>query len=181
MDAHLSQLIKTKRNTIRIFKKLQWVFFAIFAMYCIAIAAILAYSVFQPFGYEYVGPDSVISIIPVVCNGIAGGLAIFVLGLISREIGKGSSPFSSQIATLLNVLGFLLLVSFISTLFIQPGIEIGAVNDVTATGMSVEYSGHQDSVFNLDLKTLLSSIACFAMSAVFRYGAILQIEADDLV
>lgn len=181
MDARLSRLIKTKSNTIRIFKKLQWVFFAAFALYCAIVAAIVVYIAFMPFGYEYVGPDSIISFCPIAFNVIAGGLAIFILGVISREIGKGSSPFTFRISALLNVLALVLLVSFIATLFIPPGTQIGAIDGATSTGMAVEYEGNPNSAFNLDFKTLLISIACFAMSAVFRYGAILQIETDDLV
>lgn len=181
MDNRIVQLSKSKKNIVGLFKILQWVFFAFFVLYCLVVIAVSLYSFFQPYGYEYVAPDSVFSIVSIVFNVVAGGMAIFILWIISRRIGKGSSPFTFRIATLLTVLAFVLLASFLSILLINPGTQIGAVNDADSTAMAFEYYGEYDSDSRIDVKMLITCIACFAMSAVFRYGAILQIEADDLV
>lgn len=179
MDNRLAQLVESKESLVRIFKKLQWVFFAALGAYCAVMVAIFVYSLLLPSGYEYIGPDSVISLLPIICNVIAGGLVLFVLGIISRAIGKGASPFTFRISVYINVLALFLLISFVVTLFIHPGTQVGAVGENAV--MAIEYDGNPNEDINFDVKTLLASIVCFAMSAVFRYGAILQIEADDLV
>lgn len=181
MDDRIAQLNKSKKNIVALFRVLQWVFFALFVLYCFVVAIVLFYSIVQPSGYEYVEPASAFSVVPVAFNVIAGGMAVFILGIISRRIGKGSSPFTFSIATLLAVLAFVLFISFLSTLLIHPGTQIGAVNNANSTAVAFEYDGKPDSDFRIDVKMLIACIACFAMSAVFRYGAILQIEADDLV
>ena len=181
MDRRVVQLDESENRIIKLFKVLQWVFLAFFVLYCAVVIVIATYCIIQPFGYKFIGPNSIFSIIPVVFNTIAGGVAIFVLWVISRKIAKGASPFTLNIATLFNVLAFVLLLSFLATLVTPSDVQLGAFNAVNDTAMAFESDGNSDSDLKVDVKLLIACIASFAMSAVFRYGAILQLEADDLV
>lgn len=179
MDKRVEQLNSRKKSIVSISKKLQWVFFVILALYILGILGIVIYSIALPSEFVFIGPDSVISLIPVALNAIACGFVLLILGFVFREIGKGASPFTVHIANCLNVLGAILLIAFISGILIQPGTEVGAVSDSAA--MTIDYDSNSSDLINLDIKSLLASVVSFALSAVFRYGAILQSEADDLV
>ena len=179
MDNRVLRLNKRKKLIVSICKKMQWLFFAIFAIYLIIVGIIAFYAMSLPNGFQFVGSSSLVSLIPIICNTAACGFVILILGIIFREIGKEASPFTFKIAKFIDVLAVILLVSFLSGFFIQPGSQVGAVSD--SAMMAVDYDGNPVNVINVEISSLIASIVCFAMSAVFRYGAILQIETDDLV
>lgn len=179
MDNRITKLKNTKEKIESISKKLQWVFFAIFVVYSIVIIAIIIGSIISLTDLNYVGPDSVLGLLPMICNTIAGGVGLLIIGFMFRNISKGISPFSVSIIKAITALGFLFLLAFVSGLFINPGSTVGVESDSLI--MEVDYDNHSNDVANIDLRSLLTSIVCFALAAIFRYGAVLQTEVDDLL
>lgn len=178
MEQSLKKLNSSKGKLVSICKKLQWLFFVIFALYVVGVIAVIAYSVIAPDGLSYIGPETFIGLVPVAFNVLSGGLILFFLGLVFRGIGKGESPFTIYFSRWIILIGILLLVGFLTELFILPGSTIGAVGETSA--MALNYGGNAGNSININATQLLTSVVAFALAAIFRYGAILQEEVDDL-
>ena len=102
-----------------------------------------------------------------------------VIAQMLRTIGKGESPFSLSSARQIKVLAIVLLVGVVAGALITPGTQVGSVSESGA--ISLMSIGHTTDIAYIDLGDLLLSIICFALSPIFRYGALLQSEADDLM
>lgn len=181
MDKHLSQIENTRNKIVALCGKLQWLFFACFVFCCIVFLAIVVFSILLPFGSSYLGPSSAISLLPVMLNVVAGGYALWLVTQMLRKIGKGLSPFSLSVARQIKALAVVLLAGVALGILIEPGSQIGVTDESGTHRMAYEHGGSSDSDVFIDVKGLLTSIICFALSTVFRYGAALQQEADDLV
>lgn len=179
MDKRLAQIEKTRFKITSFCKKVQWLFLAIFALYCFGVIVVSAYAVFPPQGFKYVGPTSLLPFFPMICNVVAGGLTLFIIWRIFRVIGNGRSPFCPSFAKQTTILGAILLISTISGIFIEPGMQIGSMDSTSA--MTYEFNGSSNDLFSIDFRNLLAAIACFALSTIISYGAALQDETDDLL
>lgn len=179
MDSRLSALTRSRRTIVSISKKLSWVFAIAFALYCIVFISIALLILFAPVGYDVLAPTCPFAWLPVFCSILSGGLALFVLTILFRCIGRGESPFTKFASTQFIVIGAVLLLGVVSEALIAPGTAIGVADGVAA--MAVEYNQNPASTVHIDVKGFIVSISCFALSAIFRYGAILQCEADDLM
>lgn len=179
MDKRLVEINRTKKRIEKISRKLQWVFFGIFTCYVIMLIAISILGLVLSSEFEFVGINSVFSVISASCNSIACGTALLVLALMFRTMSKGNSPFSLPFVRALIVLGFVFLVAFVSGLLISPETLIGVDNESMV--MTMDYDSDSKDTVNVDLKSLLAAIICFALAAIFRYGAVLQTEVDDLL
>lgn len=181
MDKRISHIREARNKTMLLCNKLHWLFFGGFALYCMIVFAIVVLSLLLPFGSTYLGPYSVVSLLPVALNVFAGGYALLLIARILRAIGKGSSPFLMQFAREIKVLAIILLAGVVLGVFIEPGSQVGVVDESGLHRMTYKHGGNSDSDVFVDASGLLTSIICFALSTIFRYGAILQQEADDLV
>lgn len=179
MDKRITKLSETKSKFESLSKKLQWAFFTIFIIYFLIAAIIVVSSIFSFAELNYVGPNSFLHFVPIIFNTVAGGASLLLLGLMFRSIGKGASPFSSSFVKALNVLGILFLVAFISGFFIDPGTTVGF--ESSSVTMEIDYDKHSEDMANVDLSSLLTAVACFALAAVFRYAGVLQTEVNDLL
>lgn len=179
MDKRIAEINKTKQRIETISKKLQWVFFVVFACYALIIIAISIYGIVLTSEFEFVGINSLFSAISALCNSIAYGVALLILAFMFRTVGKGNSPFNLSFVKVLIALGIIFLVAVVSGLFISPDALIGI--DDESMVMAMDYGSNYNDIVNIDLKSLLASIVCFALAAIFRYGAVLQTEVDDLL
>lgn len=179
MDKRLAQIEKTRFEITSFCRKTQWLFLAFFVLYCFGVIAVSAYAIFPPQGFKYVGPTSLLHFFPMVCNVVAGGLTLFIIWRIFRVIGNGCSPFCLSLAKQTAILGAILLLSTLSGILIEPGMQIGSMDSTSA--MTYEFDGSSDDLLSIDFGNLLAAIACFALTIIFRYGAALQDETDDLL
>lgn len=157
----------------------KWVFYVLFVAYCLGMAGILVYSLWPPEGFSYVGPTQPGILIPVFFDAAAGGLVLFMIGRLLSLVGRGESPFSAPFVRIFVLVGIALLVSVICQFLIDPGTVVGSVNGDSC--MSISYEGGPTGSRNIDLKSVIAAFSCFVLAAIFRYGALLQEETDDLV
>lgn len=182
MDERLSKMELARKNITRICKRLSWAFITFFVIYCLVVVSVTFVAIFPPAGFSYVGPGNVLTFLPIVCNIFAGGFAIIVIARMLRTIGKGESPFSLSSARQIKVLAIVLLVGVVAGALITPGTQVGSVSESGAMVLDFLGSSNDDMyTMHIDLKGLLISIICFALSPIFRYGALLQSEADGLM
>lgn len=158
---------------------MRWVFSVMLVVYLIVIGVICVFSWLPPEGATSLLPESPITFIPIAFNFASGALALGLLGMMFGRIAQGVTPFSGGITRLLCILGFVLLVVFVSEALIPAGTQIGAVGD--ASTMSFDFGSSDTGIVSLDAKSLLASIFCLSLAAIFKYGTVLQEEADDLM
>lgn len=110
-------------------------------------------------------------------------LTLLVLRSISSDMARGISPFTMAHARGINVIGGLFIVNFIAGFFSAQGtIELGADG-------SASLLARLNSVLlllgprpiSVDVGSLLAALGCFALAAIWRYGALLQEQTEDLV
>lgn len=179
MDKRLNQMRATRRNMTGLCKWLGWFFTLSFVVYCLAIILVAIVIVLPPIGFDYVGPKNALSFIPIICNLTAGGIALFVVARMLRVVGRGQSPFSMSCARQIKFLAIVLIIGVVAGALITPGTQIGSMGSSNFVVFDFAESEKYDA--HIDIKSLFISIICFALSPIFRYGALLQSEADDLM
>ncbi|MCI8366622.1 MAG: hypothetical protein HFJ66_03365 [Eggerthellaceae bacterium] len=179
MPNSIHELRASKEHLTKICRVLKVFFYILLALYSVCVCAIFALIVLLPSGFSFVGPEQPIAAFSIVVDVAVGFLVLFILGRFCSIVSKGHSPFSSTCSKLLGILGLLIIVSVICKAFIAPGTDFGVVSD---SGQAVvDYDGSQaDEVF-IDVRGILEGISCFVLAVIFRYGALLQNETDDLV
>lgn len=99
-----------------------------------------------------------------------------------RNIANGRSPLTKQHARILAIIASLLLVSCLVEIVMQL---IPAVSEhIFQVGSFAEVGYVQDpatSSLHIDLKTAVMAAFCYAVSAVFSYGADLQQLSDETI
>lgn len=179
MDNRLVNIQRASAKLASLSKALSILFIAFFVLYSISIAAILLYMLLLPQGFSYIEPSSPLALVPLMLDSLAKDFVLLLLGLIFRDIGKGSSPFSARRIKQIQILGALFLVIALSNSLAIPGVEIGAANG--DAHMSFYDNRPSDSSIYIDFSGLLTAATCFALSLVFKYGSILQQETSDLI
>lgn len=183
MDSRLSQLKTDRERVTRFCKWLSRVFYIFLMIYCLVVVLIVSSAIFPPLGFSYVGPDNVLLFVPIICNITAGGIALFVIARMLQMVGNGLSPFSLSSSRQIKILAIVLVVGVISGAVINPGTQFGSesASGAVAFGFSDKPNNAAYKSIHIDIKSLFLSIICFALSPIFRYGALLQSEADDLI
>lgn len=179
MDKRAIAIHRYRDSLTSISKVLQWVFLVAFFAYLVVVVAVVAFALLPPSGFTRIEPASGILLLPIACNVAAGGTALLLISLMFRKIALGLSPFCPSVSKALAVLGGVLLIGVASDALIAPGTQIGSISATSM--MTFDYGGSSQNTFNFDGKGLLISIFCFALSIIFRYGTVLQNEADDLM
>lgn len=183
MDRRLNQMKIEQKRITAFCRRLSWVLYIFFIAYCLTVALVAWVSAFPPASFSYVGPSDPMLFIPMICNLGAGGVAIFVIARMLQKVGKGLSPFSLSSSRQIKILAIILLIGVVSEAIIDPGARIGSESTTGSIsfGFSGSSSGAAYESVHIDFTSLLVSIICFALSPIFRYGALLQSEADDLM
>ena len=172
MDKRLAAIEATRGKLVSTSKVLATIFLLIFALYCIAYAAVFLYMALLPNGFSYFGPSTFVGILPFIISSLSGGFTIFLLG-------RNASPFTPLRVRQIRVLGLLFLATAICGFFITPGADVGAISG--DAHMLIESNASASDSVNIDATSLMISVVCFALSFIFSYGATLEQEADDLV
>lgn len=126
-------------------------------------------------------PLGVIEMLSLLLSLVITGFALFVLRSIFKDIAMGRSPFTFAHATQIKVVAWLLVADAAIGLVLSPGF-FTAFN--LGGSLEVGYASAGDfnpAVLPLDAKGIAGAIFCFALSLIWRYGALLQCEEDDLM
>lgn len=102
---------------------------------------------------------------------------------ICRDMARGESPFTVRHAHLIAVLGMVFILNAVIGAIFRGNILIeGDVFGFSywPNSMVVTFASGSGEL-SLDIGSLLSALVCFAISAMWRYAALLQAQTDDLV
>ena len=179
MDKRLRDINASKQRLVSLARRLGVAFLVVFALYCIGAIAVAIYALWPPNGFIRIGDGSLILLAPFLCGAITTGLTLYLLSRMFAEIGRGESPFTRLRVRQLQVLGALFLLTAVSNLFVIPGSEVGA-QDGSLT-LSFYSPQPAEGTIDVDFPSIVIAIICFALSLIFKYGALLQCETDDLV
>lgn len=179
MDKRLNNLKHSRERITCASRKLGVFFGFLFLAFLLINIAILSYALFPPPGFSRFADFSFIAIIPFLCENAAIAFVIFLMSKMFLEIGRGDSPFNALRVRQLQVLGVLFLGAVLAGLFIAPGTEMGAYDGSSV--MSFYSSQAPPNSVNIDFGNLGAAVICFALSLIFKYGALLQQETDDLM
>lgn len=106
-------------------------------------------------------------------------LSFFILGSMSRNIAQGVSPFTIKHSKMIAALGWLFLLTALIEFLTSPGfisIELGRIALVGLSQTTIE-----NLSLPVDVVAILMGVVCFAFSLMWRYGALLQKQTNDLV
>lgn len=123
--------------------------------------------------------SSTVSILVAPTYLVICGAAALTLRGISRDMAQGDSPFTAPHARRISLLGWLLVVVAVIELVASPGFmafTIGPFSLINSPQAMIE-----ELTLPIDMGAVLGAIACFSIAAIWRYGALLQEQAEDLV
>lgn len=106
-------------------------------------------------------------------------LALFsVARIIVKDVAQHKNPFTLDHARKIRTLGGFLIAEVCLSFIIPPAFaaigNVGMVNIGYVSSATASYP-----VVPIDLGGLLAAFICFALAQVWRYGALLQSEADE--
>lgn len=111
---------------------------------------------------------------------VAVAVTLWVLSDIFGEVARRRSPFSDKTVRKLLIAGFIMIAAIAANV-LSPAWSVSTVN---ASGGYFSFTQEGNVVLNFDLGTALAALVAvfmFGMSALFRYGAMLQSVSDDTV
>ncbi len=170
------------RHVQKVSKALSIVFKVVFILSCVSCIALIALSVFASFSEaqsSFLG--ILLTTLPVFLSYLAFVLVLWCLASAFDDITKGSTPFSKKQVYRIRAIGILLLASAIAEFLITSNYSnIVQVGGDLSVGYNLSSNVTPDSIF-IDAKAIIGAVVCFALSAIFSYGAILQEDNDGTV
>ena len=118
------------------------------------------------------GPSVTIAVGIVIAIGLAN--AFFSLILLRRIFATMTvgTPFISKNVTRIRWLGFITIGAGIATELAEVGLGLMVLNNVSSTGLDLDYS------FDLNLAIILVGLVILSLAEVFRYGVNLKSDSD---
>lgn len=160
-------------------KRLRLLFSILFALICICTAVVTA-MVFTMISDGSVNdPSHTVSVVVPLAYLIICGVGAMTLRGVSSDMAKGESPFTPAHARRISALGWMLVAVTVIELVASPGfvsIAIGPLSLINSPHVMFE-----ELTIPLDMGAILGAVTCFSLSAIWRYGALLQAQAEDLV
>ena len=111
---------------------------------------------------------------------VAVAATLWGMSDIFAEIACMRSPFSHKTVLKLRIVAAIAALALVANV-LSPAWSVAAIN---SSGGYFSFSQEPNVVLNLDLETALGAlltVTLFGMSAVFKYGAMLQCVSDDTV
>lgn len=173
---HSKQTEINIKNTCAIVAR---VFMVLFVLSIIGLLAYLGVSV-----HSFISNDdaSLLSIIYPTIQLATACITLRLMYTLFRNIANGKSPLTKQHARILAIIASLLLASCLVEIVMQ---FIPAVSErIFQVGSFAEIGYVHDPATNslhIDLKTTVMAAFCYAVSAVFSYGADLQQLSDETI
>ncbi|MDO4443804.1 MAG: hypothetical protein Q4B69_08040 [Slackia sp.] len=115
---------------------------------------------------------------PLVWCAICAGMA-WALGGMAKDMAAGASPFTFGNARRIKAVGWLFVAGVAIELLFSPGfaaITVGMVEFVSQPAAAVDFP-----VLPVDIASIIGAIVSFSLASVWRYGALMQAQMDDLV
>ena len=168
------------RHVQKVSKALSVLFKVAFVLSCVSCIALIGLSaLISEAQTPFLGV--LLTTLPVILSRLAFVLVLWCLAGAFGDISKGSTPFSKKQIFMIRVIGALFLASAIAELLISANYSnIVQVGSDFAIGYSSSSNAAPDSLF-IDARAILGAVVCFALSAIFSYGAILQEDNDGTV
>lgn len=158
------------------------VFFVVWAVLSLCASGLtIWYSITSALESNQNLADNILYILKVIFSHAAQILIPLMIASIFHDISQGNSPFSNKQSRRFMVLGLVLLISVLLQAFApaDPNVRTQLAEGFVELG-----SGNRPEnrdVFFVDTALLFSSIICFCLSLIFKYGALLQELADETV
>ena len=151
-----------------------FVAFCVGGAFAVLLATInLAFPGLLPFETHVNGATYVLLLASLVSSGAFFLIARGIFG----AVAAGRTPFTFQHAKRIRLLGWLFVADFILNLAVPPAFSMMAEAGGLSFGIMASQAASY-SVISIDIKGLIGAVVCFALSAVWRYGALLQAEED---
>ena len=98
-----------------------------------------------------------------------------------NQHGHGSwrIAFTLSHARRISIIGWLFVAAAIGDLLFSPGFLSIVIGPFDLLGNA--YSMFENLVLPIDIGAVLGAVCCFSISAIWRYGALLQDQTEDLV
>lgn len=160
-------------------KRLRLLFSILLALVCLCLAAVAAVALSMVADGSISDPSNTVSIVVPPLYLVICGAGAMVLRGISCDMAKGESPFTAAHARRIGALGWMLLAVAAIELIASPGFVSIVLGPLSL--ISSPHEMFEELTVPLDMGAVLGAIACFSIAAIWRYGALLQTQAEDLV
>mgnify|MGYP000680053665 CR=1 FL=1 len=125
-------------------------------------------------------PSKTVSVVvPLMYLLISGGATWTLRG---NQHGHGSwanRPLPFSHARRISIIGWLFVAAAIGDLLFSPGFLSIVIGPFDLLGNA--YSMFENLALPIDIGAVLGAVCCFSISAIWRYGALLQDQTEDLV
>ena len=128
----------------------------------------------------YADGTTSVSVVSALFTAVVAMAVEFILRGVSADMARGVSPFSEEHAKRIRLLGFLFLASALVTLLSSPGF----ISMTVGVFRFIDSPSHLfGGVFALpvDLGSLFGAVVSFSLAAIWKYGALLQRQSEELV
>ena len=162
-------------------KKLRVLFIVLFSLVCVGALVVLIVSLLALFAHESpaISAFEVFSIVSALLNFVIYGAILLILSGLSRDMALGLSPFTSKHARQIKIIGCIFILDLFVSFIISPGFatiaNIGGFDVGVVSSVAGEYP-----TLPLNIGSIIGIVVCFSLSAVWKYGELLQTESDDL-
>ncbi|NBJ67261.1 hypothetical protein D5273_09100 [Enterorhabdus caecimuris] len=123
--------------------------------------------------------EKILPFISSVLHVVAGSIFYLTFVFVLTKAIQGSSPFSIKYSNWMTIAGILLLLDAIFNSITPGSFSYELIQGPLPYGIFFE--GVEPGTIDVDTSTLILAVVVFALSAIFRYGALLQNLSDDLV
>lgn len=178
----MERLEKALSQIRSVSSKLSKVFFAVLLLMCAASALFVMFGIMSfvenPL-FDFARSVSLVPIVKIVISLLVYASSLYTASSMLHQISLGRSPFSFRYAKLIAVVGCLFAFDAVISFMMSPGFAMVFHFD----GIDLGYISSQATeypVFSIDVKSVFISVISFALSIVWRYGALLQEETDGL-
>lgn len=178
--ANSAQRIEESLNRMqRLGKRLRLLFTILFVLICICMVVVTAMVLAMIIDGTVDDPSHTVSIVVPPAYLIICAVGVMTLREVSSDMAKGESPFTLAHARRISALGWMLVVIVAVELVASPGFVAIAIGPLSF--INEPYAMFEKLTMPLDMGAVLGAITCFSLSAIWRYGALLQAQAEDLV
>lgn len=181
MISDMERIEESLKRTKKMCKWVSNVFLALFILFCAACICFIGLFIFDRINFnslEDIIPRGLATIVLIVDLVILGGV-LFLFRNIFKTISKGDSPFTLKQSRQLMILGILFAVDVVLNLMLSPAFS--AVSNIGPVDFGYNsFHATPYPVLTINTKSIVGAVVCFALSVVWRYGALLQSETDDL-
>lgn len=147
------------------------------ALCCCSLVAVISIGLMAAQGNIYDSSKMVSVVVPLMYLMISGGVTWALRG-ISVDMAHGESPLILSHARRISIIGWLFVVAAVGDLLILPRFLSIVIGPFDLLGNT--YSMFENLTLSIDIGAVLGAVCCFSASAIWRYGALLQDQTEDL-